>query len=184
MAIPGPVELLWRFAHLPVSERIGPQLHDIVARGLGRAFEWGVSIEDLPDEANTVTLDPILVESDGLAAPRIRYRTSQWSKKALAWNIERAIEAHEAAGAVESHPIDWGPDTGWHLLGTARMGDDPETSVVDSNCRSHDVPNLFIIDGSVFVTSSANNPTATITAIALRSVEHLIQAARLQTVPG
>jgi choline dehydrogenase-like flavoprotein len=56
---------------------------------------------------------------------------------------------------------------GWHLLGTARMGTDPERSVVNEWGRSHDVKNLFIVDGSVFVTSGGVNPTSTIQAIAL-----------------
>ena len=62
-----------------------------------------------------------------------------------------------------------------HLLGTARMGDDPRTSVVDAWGMTHDVPNLGVIDGSVFVTAGAVNPTSTICALALRAVEHLIE---------
>ena len=62
-----------------------------------------------------------------------------------------------------------------HLLGTARMGNDPRTSVVDEWCMTHDVPNLGVIDGSVFVTAGAVNPTSTICALALRAVEHLIE---------
>jgi choline dehydrogenase-like flavoprotein len=58
------------------------------------------------------------------------------------------------------------------------MGEDPRTSVVDQWGRAHDVPNLYVIDGSVFVTSSAVNPTATIMALALRCVEHLIERRR------
>ena len=73
--------------------------------------------------------------------------------------------------------------TGWHLLGTARMGDDPETSVVDRWCRSHDVENLYVIDGSVFVTSGGVNPTATIAALALRATERLIEQRGRQRVP-
>jgi choline dehydrogenase-like flavoprotein len=56
---------------------------------------------------------------------------------------------------------------GWHLLGTARMGEDPKTSVVNHWGRSHDVKNLFIVDGSIFVTSGGVNPTSTIQALAL-----------------
>jgi choline dehydrogenase-like flavoprotein len=182
--IAGPVELLSRFGALPVNERIGKHLHDIVGRGLGRAFEWGFEIEDLPDEDNRVTLDPNLTDSSGLPAPRIHYRLSEDSKKALAWNYDRAIEAHEAAGATETYPIDWGPDTGWHLLGTACMGDDPEASVVGPFGRAHDVPNLFIVDGSVFVTASAATPTPTISALALRTAEHILQTASVQAVPA
>lgn len=64
-----------------------------------------------------------------------------------------------------------------HILGTARMGSDPATSVVDEYGRSHDIPNLVIVDGSVMVTGSGMNPTATITALALRAAEHLADAA-------
>ena len=74
--------------------------------------------------------------------------------------------------------------SGWHLLGTARMGTDPETSVVDGFCRSHDVPNLFVIDGSVFVTSTGVNPTATIMAVALRAMRHLADHHADQVVPS
>ena len=56
---------------------------------------------------------------------------------------------------------------GWHQMGTARMGDDPDTSVVNGWGRCHDVRNLFIVDGSTFVTSGAVNPTSTIQALAL-----------------
>ena len=64
------------------------------------------------------------------------------------------------------------------------MGDDPTDSVVDQYGRCHDIPNLFIVDGSVFVTSGGVNPTSTISALALRSVEHLIANRRRQSVPA
>ena len=102
----------------------------------------------------------------------------------LDFHVDRAIEAHEAGGAVETVVSHWMPDTGWHLLGTARMGTDPSTSVVDPFCRSHDIPNLYVIDGSVFVTGSGTNPTATICAVALRCVEQIVASARLQEVPA
>jgi choline dehydrogenase-like flavoprotein len=56
---------------------------------------------------------------------------------------------------------------GWHLMGTARMGTDPENSVVNEWGRCHDVKNLFVVDGSVFVTAGGVNPTNTIQALAL-----------------
>ncbi|MHA1158578.1 MAG: GMC family oxidoreductase, partial [Alphaproteobacteria bacterium] len=64
---------------------------------------------------------------------------------------------------------------GWHLLGTCRMGLDPDRSVVDQFGRSHDVPNLYVLDGSVMVTCGSVNPTATICAIALRCVLNMIE---------
>ena len=82
--------------------------------------------------------------------------------------LARGTEVLQAAGAREilREPGPVRP-TGWHLLGTARMGDDPERSVVNGWGRSHDVKNLFIVDGSVFVTSGGVNPTPTIQAVAL-----------------
>ena len=69
-------------------------------------------------------------------------------------------------------------DGGVHLLGTARMGNDPRDSVVDRYHRAHDVPNLFICDGSSFVTSGRGQPTMTIQALAFRAAEHIGRFAR------
>jgi choline dehydrogenase-like flavoprotein len=65
-----------------------------------------------------------------------------------------------------------------HLLGTCRMGNDPKTSVVDADHRSHDVPNLFLCDGSSFVTSGRGQPTMTIEALAFRAADRIAAAAR------
>jgi choline dehydrogenase-like flavoprotein len=92
---------------------------------------------------------------------------------------DRAMEILDAAGAEKSWRIPIHPtDGGEHLLGTCRMGDDPETSVVDSKHRSHDIPNLFICDGSSFVTSGRGQPTMTIMALAFRAADHIIAAAK------
>ncbi|MDO3399569.1 GMC family oxidoreductase [Mycolicibacterium neoaurum] len=142
-------------------------------RRAGRYTEWGATIEDLPEEHNEVVLDPACTDSHGIPAAKMRYVIGENSRKMIGFHIDRMSEAHQAAGAVELDVFPVVRDSGWHLMGTARMGNDPETSVVDQFCRSHDVPNLFVIDGSVFVTSTGVNPTATIMAIALRSMRHL-----------
>jgi choline dehydrogenase-like flavoprotein len=143
----------------------------------------GIGLEDLPSEENTVTLAPSLTDSDGIPGPKIHYRIDEDARRNLAWQLERAKEAHEASDAVEAIVTDWS-QWGWHLLGTCRMGDDPATSVVDRFGRSHDVPNLFLVDGSVFVTSGPQPPTATIAANAARCTAHLIATAGLQAVPA
>ena len=123
--------------------------------------------EDLPEEHNTVTLDPELTDSDGIAAPKITYRLSENSRRMLDHAVERGSEVLRAAGAhdvISQAPI---PGGGWHLMGTCRMGRDPARSVVNEWGRSHDVNNLFIVDGSIFVTSAGVNPTCTIQALAL-----------------
>ncbi|RMD82766.1 MAG: GMC family oxidoreductase [Candidatus Dadabacteria bacterium] len=123
--------------------------------------------EDLPDPRNRVTLSQTLTDSSGIPAPEIHYTLSENSRRMLDHAVARATEVLEAAGAaMVTSEAPWSL-AGWHLMGTARMGNDPETSVVNSWGRAHDVPNLFIVDGSIFVTSAGVNPTNTIQALAL-----------------
>lgn len=145
----------------------GSDHHRAFAARFDHTLSVGIMAEDLPEEHNRVTLDPDLVDSDGIPAPKITYRISENSMRILEHGIEKGREVMAAAGAREmiSHaPL--GP-TGWHLMGTARMGLDPENSVVNAWGRCHDVRNLFIVDGSIFVTCAAVNPTSTIQALAL-----------------
>ena len=131
--------------------------------------------EDLPEEHNTVTLDPDLKDGHGNPAPKITYRLSENSRKMLAHAVARGSEALRAAGATDiitESPIAVG---GWHLMGTARMGTDPARSVVNEWGRCHDVKNLFIVDGSIFVTSAGVNPTRTIQALALYIADQIKQ---------
>ena len=123
--------------------------------------------EDLPELHNQVTIDPELTDSDGIPAPKVTYTMSDNSLKLMAHGMARGEEVMTAAGAIDVKINPLLRRGGWHLLGTARMGHDPANSVVDSSGRSHDVKNLFIIDGSVFVTAGAVNPTPTIQAVAL-----------------
>jgi len=166
------------------SAVFGSGHHQHVREHLGRTVSWGIFGEDLPDERNTVTLDPTLVDSSGIPAPRISYKVGENSRKLLDFHIERAAQSVSEAGAYKVASEALMRYSGWHLLGTARMGADPATSVVDPWCRSHDIPNLYIIDGSVFVTSGGVNPTSTISALALRAAEHLAAAGSAQQVPA
>ena len=104
------------------------------------------------------------------------------STRLMHFHEERAAESLEAAGAYETVIAPQIRATGWHLLGTAKMGTDPATSVVDAWGRTHDVPNLFVFDGSVWPTSAGMNPTATIAAMSLRMTEALIASRREQAV--
>jgi choline dehydrogenase-like flavoprotein len=179
----GPLGMRSGYGGGPTEERWGANLHKNLREQLGHGFEWGIIAEDLPEEHNYVTLDPEAKDSDGIPAPKIVYRNSENTRKLLDFHLARVQEAHDAAGAFKTIVTPLMRDCGWHLLGTARMGEDPASSVVDQYGRTHDVPNLYLIDGSVFPTSSGVNPTATISAIALRCVEHLVKAARLQEAP-
>lgn len=145
----------------------GEKHHEAFSRVYNHTASLLAITEDLPEETNTVTLDPDLTDSHGIAAPRITYRLSDNSRKMLAHAVERGSEVLTAAGAVETFAQPLFREAGWHLMGTARMGRDPKTSVVNELGQAHDIKNLFIIDGSVFVTAGAVNPTSTIQAIAL-----------------
>jgi choline dehydrogenase-like flavoprotein len=177
MPIPGPMEVLERYADLPAAERTGAAGQRLVEKALGRSFEWGAEIEDLPLESNSVTLSSELFDSSGLPAPKINYRISEDSRRNLEYQVERMTEAHLASGAIETKRVEWMPEVGWHMLGTARCGDDPASSVVDRYGRSHDVPNLYVLDGSTFVTSSSVNPTPTVVAFAARAAVHMVENA-------
>ena len=109
--------------------------------------------------------------SCGIPAPKIQYTVSENTNRMMDHAVARGREVLEAAGAKQVLSTKIRRNAGWHLLGTARMGDDPNTSVVDRWGRAHDVPNLLIIDGSVFTTSACINPTSTIEALALRTAD-------------
>lgn len=154
----------------------GDEHHDAFAERYGRMGYLGVMGEDLPEASNEVVLDPHLTDAHGIPAPLVRYELSENSRRLLDHGVARASEALRAAGAtaiVAANPL---RPSGWHLLGTCRMGDDPRASVVDRWGRAHDVDNLFVVDGSVFVTSAVGNPTTTIQALALRTADHLVRA--------
>lgn len=162
----------------------GAGFHEGIRKRLGHSAMWGIIAEDLPDESNRVVLDPLLKDSNGIPAPKILYRMSENSRRLLQFHLAKAKESLEAAGAYETVVAPLIRETGWHLLGTAKMGDDPATSVVDAFGRSHDIPNLFLFDGSIWPTSSGMNPTATIAALALWCSDRLVQQRTNQKVPA
>lgn len=178
----GPLGMRAAYGGKPLEEAWGVNLHRNTRKVFGRTFEWGIIAEDLPEESNQVLLDEALTDSDGVPAPRLLYKNSENTHKMIEFHLARVQEAMQASGAIDMSVTPLMRDCGWHLMGTARMGTDPEASVVDQYGRAHDVPNLFIYDGSVFVTSSGFNPTGTICAVALRAVKHLIANRQNQQV--
>jgi choline dehydrogenase-like flavoprotein len=166
------------------ASRWGPEHHAHIRSYLGRGVSWGIFGEDLPDPENRVTLDPELTDSSGLPAPKITYKVADNSRACLDFQIERATESLVEAGAYRVEAERLMRYSGWHLIGTARMGDDPASSVVDGYGRTHEVENLYVVDGSVFVTSGGVNPTSTIAAFAARAADHLIRTRGSQRVPA
>jgi choline dehydrogenase-like flavoprotein len=161
----------------------GSGFHKELRKRLNHSAMWGIICEDLPEEENRIVLDPNLRDSDGIPAPKIVYRMSENSRRLLQFHLTRARESLEAAGAYQTVVAPLIRETGWHLLGTAKMGQNPDTSVVNAWGRCHDVANLYIFDGSVWPSSSGMNPTATIAALSLRCAEHLVEERHNQAVP-
>ena len=151
----------------------GPHHHAEFERRFGRALGMAAIGEDLPEPHNRVELDGHLTDSHGIPAPRVNYTLSENSKRLVAHGAMMAAKALKASGA---HSVSVTPlivQGGWHLMGTARMGEGPRDSVVDRHGQAHDADNLFVIDGSVFVTSAGVNPTPTIQAIALWAADYI-----------
>ena len=157
----------------------GADHHAWFRRHFGHGYGCLLVGDDLPLAENRVTLSATQTDSDGLPAPKIDYRLDPNDERMMAFAIDRAKELATAVGAFDVKVNDYTQATGryappaWHLLGTCRMGDDPADSVVNRWHQSWDVPNLYLMDGSVLPTGAAVNPTSTIGAVVLRAASHL-----------
>jgi choline dehydrogenase-like flavoprotein len=134
----------------------------------------GIVGEILPQMRNEVRLHESERDQHGLPIPHVVFGYHENDKQIVRHAIEKMTEIMRAAGGEGV----WSADRTAHLLGTCRMGDNPADSVVNADCRAHDLSNLYICDGSVFPTSTAVNPSLTIEAIAARTAERIIKAGR------
>ena len=122
---------------------------------------------------NCVELDHSIKDSSGMPGVKINYKLSENSKRMLSHGITKAKELIKKAGAKSV--ISFGPvkHTGWHLMGTTKMGKSRKTSVVNEFGQTHDIKNLVIADSSVFVSSGGVNPVSTLQAITLRITDEI-----------
>lgn len=128
----------------------------------------GLLGEILPDERNYVSIADTK-DQYGIPVAYAHFNLFENDRSMIRAGVRRCREIMEAAGAEETHFV----NRYAHLVGTCRMGDDPQRSVVNQHCRSWDVPNLLICDGSVFVTEGSANPALTISAIAARTADYI-----------
>ncbi len=134
----------------------------------------GLNGECLPHLFNTVTVVPEEKDQYGLPIPKVTFSWGENEHKLIKAGVAQMRRILEAAGGTDICTAD---DTA-HLMGACRMGNDARRSVVDQWCHTWDVPNLCVCDGSVFVTSSGVNPSLTIQAIASRTADNIVEAAR------
>jgi choline dehydrogenase-like flavoprotein len=129
----------------------------------------GIVGEVLPQRDNRVELWEDERDAFGLPIPRVVFTHHENDRRLVDHAVRNMTRILEAAGGRDA----WKADRTAHLLGGCRMGTATHDSVVDADCRAHDVPNLFICDGSVFPTSLAVNPSLTIEAIAARTADRI-----------
>lgn len=162
----------------------GPSWGSEYKRNLAYQFSHVAAFDghttSLPLDSNNITLDDNIQDKWGRPAIRCTYMDHPDDLATMEWFLDKTTELMEAAGA--SNIIGFYPENGQegnvHLLGTCRMGADPSTSVIDPYHRTHDVPNLFLCDGSSLVTSGRGQPTMTIMALAFRAADFINQAAQ------
>lgn len=137
-----------------------------------------VRCEQFPNPNSRITLDS---EVDELGIPRVilDWQITEDEDRKMARSLQILGAELAAAGLgrcfvpMEDGLLSWRRQIGAHHMGTTRMGSDPSASVVDANCRSHDITNLYIAGCSVFTTGGSANPTLTIVALAHRLADHL-----------
>ena len=169
----------------PDTPRWGKDFKTTLAQNFNRTMEIFCHGTSLPVENNSFSLDPDLKDAWGLPALRLTYKDHPDDLKLGNWLFARANELFDAAGATKKWNFPAGEQQfGVHLLGTCRMGNDPKTSVIDSDHRTHDVKNLFLCDGSSLVTSGRGQPTMTIEALAFRAADRITALAKRGEISG
>jgi choline dehydrogenase-like flavoprotein len=163
----------------PGTPRWGKDFKATMAHNFTRTMEVFSHGTSLPLETNSFSLDPDVKDAWGLPALRMTYKDHPDDLKLARWLNQHGVELLDAAGAQKkwSFPIEE-QQFAVHLLGTCRMGNDPKTSVISADHRTHDVKNLFLCDGSSFVSSGRGQPTMTIEALAFRAADRIRDLAK------
>lgn len=149
----------------------GTALKNQIANDVPKQFRFAFLTESLPDPNNRIVPDPTNLDSFGIPRPKITYKYDQYALDGQNAGKELAQQMFSALGATEIG-FEFNQGAG-HINGTCCMGNDPKTSVVDKNQRTHDHKNLYIAGSSVFPTEGTGNPTLTIAAMTLRLAQHI-----------
>jgi choline dehydrogenase-like flavoprotein len=165
-----------KWGHANNVPGFGPAFKQRVKDARSWNFRFGGFAECLPRFENFVALDKSKVDAWGIPVLHISMAFGDNEKKLVDDMSDRAAEMLEAAGAENVRK--WArpsiPGLGIHEVVTARMGNDPKTSVLNRWQQAHEVPNLFVMDGSAYPSSACQNPTLTIMALASRACDYLV----------
>jgi choline dehydrogenase-like flavoprotein len=137
--------------------------------------------EDLPQVTNRITVHAEQKDAYGLPVPIVHYEEHPNTTRMKSYALEKGKNVYRSLNANKIHTmVDVFPAT--HNMGTARMGDNPRTSVCNAWGQTHDIPNLFVSDGSLFPTVGCENPTLTIVALVLRQADYLAGLLQKETI--
>lgn len=170
-----------------VSDRFegyGVELKRVCRRRYGSYVHFLMTGEMVANNQSYCELDPSISDRWGIPVLRFHFAWGDQDRTMVAHMLKSAREIIEAAGGNYLGPYSFmsegiaDPGLNFHESGTVRMGDDPETSVLNSFCQSHEVPNLFVVDSGCFVSTPEKPPTLTIMAVAWRAAEYLLEQAR------
>ncbi len=156
----------------------GQQLYNDFFDNYKKQLTITLICEDIPEARNRIVLDHSITDKFGVPGVSVQYKLHENSKKLLSNGINNARSLMTAAGAIRSFA--YGPvrNSGWHVMGTARMGKNPREAVVNPVGKVHDIDGLYVIDSSCFVTGSCVNPANTIQAVALYLTDQIEQYSR------
>jgi len=159
----------------------GSEHKNFMRKYFGHAINVFAIGEQIPSEDNKITIDPTIKDYYGIPAAKVSTKLSNNDLNMLSFMHKKCDEITDAAGAEEKVRQFSSYDTSLisHMGGTCRMGNDPNRSVLNSFCQTHDVKNLFVVDNSCFVTQGGgDSPSLTIHAIALRASDYIIDEAK------
>lgn len=163
----------------PGTPRWGKGFKSALSQNFTRTMQIFFHGTSLAVESNSFSLDPDVKDAWGLPALRMTFADHPNDLKFMDWMTERVMELLDASGAKQKwHQPVGSQQFAVHLLGTCRMGKDPQSSVINTDHQTHDVPNLFLCDGSSMVTSGRGQPTMTIQALAFRASDRITALAK------
>jgi choline dehydrogenase-like flavoprotein len=151
----------------------GKKFFDNFFNFYGKTVSAAVICEDLPEAKNRLILERFKKKQDDIPNIKIKYKLSDNSKKMISHGIKNCVKLMKLAGAKEIYYFGPVKHAGWHIMGTARMGASKKNSVVNKNGRCHDINNLFIVDSSIFTSSSGVNPVSTICALSFKISDYI-----------
>lgn len=168
-----PLPINW---HLPGAPSWGAEAKKIDREQFSHSLAVAMVLHDMPQHDNRVDLDDEVRDAWGLPVARVTLKAHKNDIDQGHYLIDRGAEILEASGAKTISKVYATRVTGncSHQHGTARMGDDPGSSVLNRWCRAHEVKNLYVVDGSPFPTGTGANPTLTIMANAWRVADKII----------